>query len=352
MKARALVAAMAVMLGWATGARATVDIETVPVGHPRNTGELSGEGAGGQGPDRICGAVDYEYRIGKYEVTAGQYCEFLNAVAATDPYGLYVLMMSWLRQHGCNIQRSGESGGYSYSVAPDWANRPVNWVDWGDAARFANWLHNGQPTGTLTGDPAQDADLTEDGAYFINGAAAIAEFQAVTREADWKWAIPTEDEWYKAAYYDGEAGVYYDYATGTDSRPSNDLVEPTDPGNNATFTRLVASGEDFTIGSPYYRTDVGAHENSESPYGTYDQSGNVSEWTETVTGSDHAARGGGWFSGNVFNPGYGLHAAERSSGPPYGLSDLVGFRVCQVPEPATLCLLALGGLAGLRRRRS
>ena len=48
---------------------------------------------------------------------------------------------------GCKIQRSGSSGSYTYSVAADWANRPVNYVSWGDAARFANWLHNGQPTG-------------------------------------------------------------------------------------------------------------------------------------------------------------------------------------------------------------
>ena len=61
------------------------------MGNPGNTGELSGDGVwpGGNGPDAIVGAVDYVYEIGKYEVTAGQYTEFLNAVAATDTYGLY-----------------------------------------------------------------------------------------------------------------------------------------------------------------------------------------------------------------------------------------------------------------------
>ena len=61
-----------------------VVIETVPVGNVGNAGELSGAGAGGRGPDRICGAVDYAYNIGKYEVTNAQYAEFLNAAAATD----------------------------------------------------------------------------------------------------------------------------------------------------------------------------------------------------------------------------------------------------------------------------
>jgi formylglycine-generating enzyme required for sulfatase activity len=43
-------------------------------------------------------------------------------------------------------------------VVADWADRPVNYVSWGDAARFANWLHNGQPSG------AQDLTTTEEGA--------------------------------------------------------------------------------------------------------------------------------------------------------------------------------------------
>lgn len=51
---------------------ARVNIETLPVGNPGNAGEWSGADYGSYSPDRICGAVDYEYRIGKYEVTAGQ----------------------------------------------------------------------------------------------------------------------------------------------------------------------------------------------------------------------------------------------------------------------------------------
>ena len=54
---------------------------------------------------------------------------------------------------------------YTYTVAPDWASRPVNEVGWGDAARFADWLHNGQPTGmqdlTTTEDDSSDFTLFE-----------------------------------------------------------------------------------------------------------------------------------------------------------------------------------------------
>ena len=193
--------------------QAEVIIETVRIGNAGNTGEWSGYGYGGDGPAGICGAVDYVYNIGKYEVTAGQYAEFLNAVAAEDTYGLYNARMGWdvsFGTFGCKIQQSGSLGSYSYSVPADWANRPVNYVSWGDAARFANWLHNGQPTGS------QDESTTEDGAYLLNGAMIRGELLAVTRKDSARWAIPTEDEWYKAAYHknDGVTGNYFDYATG------------------------------------------------------------------------------------------------------------------------------------------
>jgi len=179
---------VAVFVGLVAGTAVAVDVETVTVGNPGNAGELSGSGAGGYGDDRICGSVGYTYNIGKYEVTAGQYIEFLNAVAATDTHGLYNSSM-WSDSFGCKIQRSGAPGTYTYSVAGDWANRPVNYVSWGDSARFANWLHNGQPTG------AQNLSTTEDGAYYLNGATSDAALMAVNREADWKWAITSEDEW-------------------------------------------------------------------------------------------------------------------------------------------------------------
>ena len=318
-------------------------LETVPVGNPGNAGGLSGEGAGGDGPDRVCGAVDYEYRIGKYEVTAAQYCEFLNAVAATDAYGLYSVNMDRaVKLDGCDIKRTGSSGNYSYSVAADYANRPVNYVSWGDAARFANWLHNGQPTG------AQDLTSTEDGAYFLNGATTDAALQEVCREADWRWAITSEDEWYKAAYHrnDGVTGNYFDYPTSSDTTPVNSLTDP-DGGNNANFNPIRI----YLLGAPYYRTGVGEFENSDSPYGTFDQAGNVWEWNEAIIYQTRRGLRGGSFDGIT----HGLQAADRGLDDPTYEWRSYGFRVSQVPEPATLSLLALGGLAvgrgkGAKRR--
>ena len=284
-----------------------VVIDTVPVGNPGNANDTHGDGYGG---------VAYTYNIGKFEVTAGQYTEFLNAVADTDTYGLYNSSM-WSSSYGCKIEQTGSSGSYEYSVAPDWADRPVNYVSWGDAARFSNWLHNGQPT------CGQDLTTTEDGSYYLDGAMSNAELMAVVREADATWVIPSEDEWYKAAYHknDGVTGNYWDYPTSSDSVPSNDLIDP-DPGNNATF-----DDSGYTIGSPFYRTEFGEHENSDSPYGTFDQGGNVWEWNEAILyGSYRGLRGGSFNNNDNY-----LHAANRDYSTPTGESGLIGFRVAEVP---------------------
>jgi len=324
----ATLAALTLLMGTAQA----VTIDLVPVGNPGNANDIHGDGYGG---------VDYPYWIGKYEVTTGQYTEFLNAVAATDTYGLYSAYM-WSSDYGCKIQQSGSAGNYSYLVAADRANRPVNFVSWGDAARFANWLHNGQPSGP------QGDSTTEDGAYDLNGATSTTALMAITRASDATWFIPTEDEWYKAAYHknDGVTGNYFDYPTASDTVPSNDLMDP-DPGNNANFWR----GDDTTIGSPYYMTVVGEFENSESPYGTFDQGGNLWEWNETeiYAGSSRGLRGGFWSSFSV-----NLHASNRNDFDPTNEYDVVGFRVASVPEPGSITLLLFGAVAGWiwwRRRK-
>jgi len=329
-------------------------IETVPVGNLANTADQ---------PRLQCcndptpyGEVAYAYWIGKYEVTAGQYTAFLNAVAATDTYSLYHPRMDYdadPSREGCNIKRQGVSGSYTYSVAPDWANRPVNYVSWADAARFANWMHNGQPTG------AQDLTTTEDGAYFLDGIHENNDddLEGVLREPDATWAIAAEDEWYKAAYHmnDGVTGNYWRNPTGSNGGVSNQLVDP-DPGNTAT-----CSG---TIGAPYYRTEGGDHENSASPYGTFDQGGNVMEFTEAVPTSDiRRIRGGSWAMGCSQVSSSQVDDVMHSSDQ---FNDL-GFRVVTLAEPsqpvpvpalsdrgllALLLCLSFAGAIALRPRRS
>src|SRR5262245_45911488 len=95
-------------------------------------------GNAGNAPDTrynstAVGSVPYSYRIGKYEITAGQYTEFLNAVAGEDANGLYNLEMDPIWPTGPHIEQTGSSPNYSYSVGSDWANRPVNSVNFWDA---------------------------------------------------------------------------------------------------------------------------------------------------------------------------------------------------------------------------
>ena len=56
-------------------ASASVTIATVPVGNPGNAPD----------PSTGFGEVDYNYNIGKYDVTSSQYTAFLNAVERKQP---------------------------------------------------------------------------------------------------------------------------------------------------------------------------------------------------------------------------------------------------------------------------
>ncbi len=313
-----------------SGIAQAVTIDTVAVGNAGNAADTTGYGS-----------VAYDYNIGKYEVTAGQYTAFLNAVAATDTYGLYNANM-WSNTYGCKIQQNNSSGNYTYSVTSEWANRPVNYVSFWDSCRFANWLGNGQGTGS-----------TETGAYTLTSTNPTN--SAVTRNAGAKWAVTSENEWYKAAYYkSGSANAgYWLYPTKSNTAPANQVLG-TDPGNSANYYIM----DSYSIGSPYYRTNAGEFENSASPYGTFDQGGNVWEWNESIIGACRGLRGGSFDYYGGDGDDYYLQSTYRghSFGLPIYEDYSVGFRVSQVsqvPEPSSFIAGAtlLIPLLALRRRR-
>ena len=312
-----------VVLALSAAAAQAATIETVPVGNPGNAADTRYETPG-------YGAVGYSYNIGKYEVTAGQYTEFLNAVAATDPYYLYNIGM-WDAAYGCKIQRSGSSGSYTYSVAAT-ANRPVSHVSPTDAARFSNWM--------TTGD-------TESGVYtFSSGTLqSIMDHQTAGATYGMAYFIASEDEWYKAAYYNGSTSTYYDYATGSDNKPDG-----IDFAGDAAFDAVFDDG--YIDSHPNDVDNAGVF----SPYGTMGQDGNVDEWCEPAIGSPFYFRGGSWLSGSS-----SLQATQRNSISFGGDWWDVGFRVAStasmVPEPSSVAsLLSMGivGLIGLwwRRRKA
>ena len=317
-------------------AASAVVIDWVTVGAPGNAADTDPVNCGPSNASP-CGAVATPYKIGKYEVTNAQYAEFLNKVAATDTNELYSTYMDGETWGG--ISRSGSSGSYSYAVKPGFESKPVTFVSFWDAARFSNWLQNGQPAGLQT------SLTTEDGAYTLTPAAIAA--NSVLRNPTASVFLPSEDEWYKAAYYDPIASLYYDYPTGTNAI-INCVAPGGDTGNSANCGGAVNA-----------LTDVGAYTLSDSPNGTFDQGGNLEEWTEQIKwGSDRGTLGGVWYadSSNL--------AAEDSYGnavPSY-FNDGIGFRVASVgepsapsiPEPSASLLFGTGLLVSVRafRRRS
>ena len=299
------VAVAVVVVGVGSAAIADINIATVHVGDPGNAADTRYETLG-------YGAVDYEYDIGKYEVTAGQYCEFLNAVAATDTFGLYNGGMSSY-PYGGGIQRTGTPGSFTYSVDAGRENKPIKYVNFWDASRFANWLHNGQPTGP------QDATTTEDGAYTLDGYLG-GEGQNIVRNAEANVWIPSEDEWYKAAYYmggDTSAG-YWDYPTASIAPPRPEPPPGTD----------MLAGSANCLGSGVPLTDVGAYraKPSDSAYGTFDQGGGVWEWNDTLpapgASSSRIRRGGSYATNSS-----ALHASARPGIDPMAEIYDLGFRV-------------------------
>ena len=291
------------------------------------------------------GRVNYRYSISKFEITAAQYTTFLNAVARSDPYGLYSSnpddMATW--PTGPRIQRTGTSGSYSYSLSPDYANRPINFVSWGDAARFCNWLHNGQPVGP------QGPTTTERGSYLLDGAVTDTQYFGVVRSPGATFVLPSENEWYKAAYFDPSITVpnkYWSFATGSNATPSNQLVTP-DPGNNANFFQ---DGE-YTL-KGFLRTNVGDFENSDSPWGTLDQMGNVGEWTDTVRSGGFAVRGESYSTGDSGGATLGFRFVRFVL--PSEEETKNGFRVASlnaVPEPSSLTFVGVACIALLARHR-
>ncbi len=283
-----------------------ITIDTVPVGNPGNPGRIQGG---------IFGSVSTTYRIATTEVTNSQYVMFLNSVAASDPFALYNTNMSFYTRGG--ILRTGVSGSYSYSVKPDvpdggpgetnytYGDKPVVFTSWYDAARFANWVNNGATAGAST----------ETGAY------TMANGVSVSRTAGATWFLPTEHQWYKAAYYDGAAGVYFDYSNKSNTAPNNN-IPPNDSGNSANYF-----AGDFTQNESYPLTTAGAYTLSTSPYGTADQGGNVWEWTETYTSATSSrVRRGGAFDTDATT----LNSSFRESKIPTTENENMGFRLATI----------------------
>jgi sulfatase modifying factor 1 len=271
----------------------------------------------GNAPDPLTGqgAVSYNYSIGKFDITIAEYTAFLNAVAKRDKYHLYspqeMIQMGWMgdsqawnarrRPWETGIARTGNDGSYTYTVIGSSERIPADRITWFDAARFCNWLHNGQPA-----DLGEVAGSTETGAYTLNGDYTKG---GETRNPGAKWWLPSFGEWYKAAFYDpslkGGAGGYWRYPTRSNTPPGNEIGDGTNEAN-AIATPWANSVVDFdTLPKEGLKvcllTPVGSFPNTHSFYGCCDLCGNVSQWTDTIVIPPHSHTGGRAQLGGGFN---------------------------------------------------
>ena len=288
------------------------------------------------------GSVGYEYRIGTYEVTNTQYVAFLNAVASSDPNGLYHNSMGFDVRGG--ITRSGSHGSYTYSVKANMGDKPVNYVNWFSAARMSNWMTNGQGSGG-----------TESGVYTFTGVDTISSITRDLSNANQVF-IPTEDEWYKAAYHQpaamgGDSDDYWLYATQSNSVPTIAIATPTgDIANPGPDVVNYQSGADWNSRNGNLTT-VGSA-GSTSYYGVFDMNGNVAEWNETqIVGANvnyfRRVRGGSY---DVIE--LDLRSLIPDLDPTFVNRDYLGFRLASpVPVPGSVAPLAIGAPLLARRRR-
>jgi hypothetical protein len=206
----------------------------------------------------------------------------------------------------------------------------VVYVSFYDALRFANWMNNGQGTGS-----------TENGAYtLLGGTATPSNGTTVTRNAGATIVLANEDEWTKAAFYAPGTASYFDYPTANNMYP--------------TCTTPTATANSANCGNPANDLrPVGSYPGSASPYGTFDQAGNAGEWTEVILSGLGRISGGSLVTTAYMLDDETWLLVNRANS--YGDT---GLRLAMipggfVPEPST-GLLVIAGLLGVavgRRNR-
>jgi len=225
------------------------------------------------------------FRISATEVTNAEYAVFLNAVAALDPNRLYNSQMLSSARGG--IRRLGFGGSYFYPLKSNMGNKPVNFVSWLDAARYANWLHNGKPTG------AQGPATTETGAYDLTVASPG---ESAVRSSAATWFLPTKAEWDLAAYTQPPATTWL-FPTRSDLSPTGATADAqgnvSNPGINIVNYNETA---DWNLQNGNVTSVGSCGPVSTSYWGTYDQGGNVAEWSESLKDTRRRIRGGSFKS--------------------------------------------------------
>jgi hypothetical protein len=271
--------AQVITQNFGSGANA-FSIDFVQIGNPGNIADTSGS-------PNPAGAVNYIYRIGKYEVSR----EMIDK--ANTAGGLNIQMYVFTEQY-----RNGNK-------------KPAAGISWYEAARFVNWLN------TSTGNTA--AYKFDQSGNFQIWSASDAGYDEMNpfRNSLARYYLPNNDEWYKAAY-GSPAGSWFDYPTGSNTAPES--VASGTNANTAIYGQTIIADVDNAGGL--------------SPYGTMAQGGNLREWIETAwdkvndtAGENRTIRGGPWY-----NPVNNLDSSNRFATTPDEEDARDGFRVAMLPK--------------------
>ena len=301
----ALIATSAHADSFGSGGNAFV-VPFVAIGNPGNGADTTGYGA-----------VSYNFNISTYAISETD-LEDAVALGAATAYGAPNL------------------GGGAWS-----GNQPAASIQWYQAAAFVNWLNTSQGYAAAYNLSYSGSawSMTLSSNPFPLGGGLFDAY----RNANAYYFLPTENEYYKAAYYDPNAnsgaGGYWLYATGSNTAPTA-VASGTSPGTavyNGVASQPAAVDQSGGL----------------SPYGTMGQTGNVREWTETsfagdnTSGSEDRAGRAAYWSSTVSV----LRTSRRDSDSPSSTFDGLGFRVASVPEPSSTVLIIGPCLMFLARRR-
>jgi len=256
----------------------------------------------------------------------------------SSPYGgvSYTFQMGVTEVSQDMITKATNLGMTSVTAGPWAGNQPAANMTWFEAAAFVNWLN------TSTGRPAAyQLDGTNTAlTLWTSGQAWQSGGENLYRHKDAYYFLPSESEWYKAAYHknDGVTANYWDYATGSNTIPT--AVASGTGAGTAIFNNTSGPAEVAISGGL-------------SAYGTRGQNGNVLEWNESAfdginnfSSENRAIRGGFWKV-----PELNLRSSSRGGVDPRSSLSNVGFRVASVPEPSSTMLILSASLLALARRR-
>lgn len=289
------------------------------------------------------GSVDYQYRMGRYEVTNAQWAAFYDAVFQVRSTGQTVPFVQ-----NPSFYSFAVSNGH-YISAPGHEMDPVGGISWRTAAIYCNWLHN-------------DQSLTR--AAFMNGAYDVSTFgynavtftDQATHNPGARFWIPTYNEMIHAGFYDpnrngtGQGG-YWTYNISQDALPVygpvGTLVNGQPTQANAEW---VGPGND-----PYppFHTALGSYPFAQSPWGMLDVAGGTSEWTEGIFGiaggyRERIYHGSAATDSAYNNDELGGRPSELPSFPSFEN----GFRIAAaVPAPSSSALIVVLALTSTWRRR-